>query len=99
MRILRRAEKPENVDDYEGQGHLEGAQGHSGGLGRIRTLGRDKEGQGGTRMLRKGMNYQKGQGQLEGMGIVSKNGNGQGVNNPRKRQGHRVDNSAWAGEG
>lgn len=53
-------------DDWEGQGHLEGAQGHSGGLGRIRTLGRDKEGQGGTRMLRKGMNYQKAQGQLEG---------------------------------
>lgn len=56
----------------------------------MRTLGRDKDGQGRTRMLRKGMNYQKAQGQLEGMGTVSRNGDGQGANNPRKRQGHRM---------
>lgn len=58
MRTLRSAEKPGNEDDEEGKGHLEGAQGHSGGLGRMRTLGRDKDGQGGIRVLRKDMNYQ-----------------------------------------
>lgn len=54
----------------------------------MRTLGRDKDDQGGTRMLRKDMNYQKAQGQLEGMGMVSRDGDGQGFNNPRERQGH-----------
>lgn len=50
----------------------------------MRTLGRDKDGQGGTRMLRKDVNYQKAQGQLEGMGIVSRNADGQGSTTPGK---------------